>query len=216
MANVLKIVFVALVTTLAWFNVPAAIVAIAASIIAALHGKAGALIEISFGPLKAKLEREVSEAERLVSQLREFAALQAKAVIAAGVRTGRFASEDDWLFHHVKGLEAALREMGVTEETLKEARREFVAYTISDVGAMAMGQGTIPTVDGKLLEKEWRDATGSFLGRDPDKIEAFLNEFGFMNDERALRLADMRWMAANGDVRDAAQYLRAQKAVKWD
>lgn len=210
-----KIGFVVAATTLAWFNIPAAVVAIAASILVALHGKAGALIEISFGPLKAKLEREVTEAERLVSQLREFAALQAKAVIAAGVRAGRFASESDWLYHHVKDMESALRSMGVSEEALKGARKEFVTYTINDAGHMALGHGHIPSKDGKFLDTEWREAMGQFPDRNPDKVEAFLTAHGFMNEARAERLADMRWMAQNGDVRDADQYLRSQQPVPW-
>lgn len=215
MKAALKIGFVIAVTSLAWFNIPAAVVAIAASILVALYGKAGTLIEISFGPLKAKLEREVTEAEQLVSQLREFAALQAKAVMAAGVRAGRFSSESDWLYHHFKEMESALRRMGVSEETLKSTRKEFVIYTINDAGAMALGQGHIPSKDGKMLEAEWREAMGQFPDRNPDKIEAFLTGHGFMNEARAARLADMRWMAENGDVRDADQYLRSQRPVPW-
>jgi hypothetical protein len=215
MKTALRIGFVIAATALAWFSIPVATVAIAASILVALQAKAGTLIEISFGPLKAKLEREVSEAERLVQQLREFAALQAKAVIAAGVRTGRFSSESDWLYHHVKGMEAALRGMGVDEGTLKGAREEFVTYTINDAGSSALGRGHIPSKDGKMLEAEWREAMGNFPHIDPATVEAFLNKHGLMTPARAERIADMRWMAEHGDVRDAAQYQRSQQTVGW-
>jgi hypothetical protein len=210
-----RVGFVVAVTALAWFSIPAAVIAIVACILAALQAKAGTLIEISFGPLKAKLEREVTEAEQLVKQLRQFAALQAKAIVAAGVRTGRWSSESDWLYHHVKDLEAALREMGVSDEALKESRREFVTYAINDAGAMAIGQGQVPMKDGQYLEEEWRAALGEFPHRNADTIEAFLTRHGLMSDERAVRIADMRWMAQHGDVRDAEQYLRAQIPVPW-
>lgn len=216
MKAVLRGGFVVAATALAWFSIPAAVVAIVASILVALQAKAGALIEISFGPLKAKLEREVTEAERLVKQLREFAALQAQAIVAAGVRAGRWSSESDWLYLHVKELEASLRGMGVSEEALKTSRQEFVTYAVHDAAHMAMGGGRLPKKDGEYLDSEWREALGEFPNTDPDRIEAFLNRHGLMNPERLTRIADMRWMIEHGDVRDAEQYMRTQKPVNWE
>lgn len=51
MKTALRIGFVIAATALAWFSIPVATVAIAASILVALQAKAGTLIEISFGPL---------------------------------------------------------------------------------------------------------------------------------------------------------------------
>jgi hypothetical protein len=211
----LRSTFVLGVTALAWFSIPAATVAIVASILVALQAKAGTLIEISFGPLKAKLEREVSEAERLVKQLREFASLQAKAIVSAGVRTGRWVSDDDWLYQNIRSLEASLREMGVGEEALKSFRGEFVLYAINDAGAMALGNGQIAVKNGKMLEQEWREALGEFPNRSANTIEAFLNRHELMNEDRAARIADMRWMADHGDVKDLDQYRRTQRPVPW-
>ena len=216
MKTTFKITFVVAVTILAWFNISASVAAIVASIMVALHGKAETLIEISFGPLKAKLQREVTQAETLVKQLREFAALQAKAVMAAGVRTGRWASDSDWLFHAYKEMESALRMMHVSEDTLTGVRKEFVTYTVNDAGAAALAGGQIPSKDGTMLEKEWREAMGKFPDRSPDRIEAFLTNHGFMNSARAELIADMRWMAEHGDVRDADQYRRSQQSVPWE
>src|SRR3546814_12663545 len=94
MKQALSIAFVIAVTALAWFHLPVAVIAMCASILAALYGKASTLVEVSFGPLQAKLERDVSEAEKLVAKLRELAALQAKAAIGAAVRTGRWRSKE--------------------------------------------------------------------------------------------------------------------------
>lgn len=216
MKAVLRGGFVVATTALAWFSIPAAVVAIVASILVALQAKAGTLIEISFGPLKAKLEREVTEAESLVKQLREFAALQAQAIVAAGVRAGRWSSESDWLYLHVKELETSLREMGVNEEILKASRREFVTYAIHDAAHMAMGNGHIPKKNGEFIEREWREALGEFPSTDPDRVEAFLVRHGLMNPDRMTRIEDMRWMIEHGNVRDAEQYIRTQKPVNWE
>jgi hypothetical protein len=214
MKTVIKVAFVIGVTALAWFNVAAAIIAIAAAILAALQSKAGMIIELSFGPLRAKLEREVSVAEKLVDQLREFAALQAKAIVGAGVRTGRFADNSDWLFKQVRATEDALRSMGVSEKHLSDARSEFVTYTLADAADAALGGSIVPSKDGVSLKSEWREASGELGDTNPDRIEAFLKKYDFMNPERAKLLDDMRWMIAHNDVRDADQYLRARRVIE--
>src|SRR3546814_18060514 len=94
MKQALSIAFVIAVTALAWFHIPVAVIAMCASILAALYGKASTLVEVSFGPLKAKLERDVSEAEKIVAKLRELAALKAKADSGASVRTDRWAQNE--------------------------------------------------------------------------------------------------------------------------
>jgi hypothetical protein len=216
MGWILKVAFVLAATALAWFNVAAAMIAVAATILVVLFDRAKDIVDISFGPMKAKIERDLSEAEKLVNQLRDFSTLQAQAVLAAAVRSGRFADESGWLFNHVKALETAMREMGVPESRIAEARQEFVGYAISDAGHMAMGHGHIPNVNGKFLEAEWREALGKFPNRDPDKIEGFLHRHGLINAERKKRVDDMRWMMKHGDVRDSEMYLRTQTPVPWN
>lgn len=211
----LKILFVAAVTVLAWFSWPTALVAISATLLAALYDKASALIEISFGPLTAKLEREVSAAERLVDQLRDFAAIQAKSVIAAGIRTGRWAGSDGWIYSHFRNLERSLREMGVSEESIGEARSELVKYAVWDAALCALGGSQVAKKDGRLLDKEWHAAVGTFPDADPDRIEAFLIKHDLMNEERQARVDDMRWMTEHNDIRDEDQFMRTQQPVEW-
>ena len=210
-----KVSFVVAVTAVAWFNWPAAVLAVSATLLAILHDKASTLIEISFGPLTAKLEREVSAAERLVEQLRDFAGLQAKSVLAAGIRTGRWAANDGWIYAQFRQLERSLRSMGVDECVIGEARSELVKYAIWDAASAALGGSQIATKDGEMLSVEWHAARGHFPDADPDRIESFLLQHELMNDDRRIRIDDMRWMIENGDIRDEDQFLRTQKAVEW-
>ena len=215
MKTALKVGFVLAVSGLAWFNVTVAITAICATVLTALHGKAGEIIEFSFGPLKAKLKQEISEAERLVEHLRAASISQAKVIIASGLRTGRFSEQTDWQYQSLRAIESSLRQMGIVDDDLRNLRKEFVAYTIAEAGGMALGHGHIPSKNGQFLEAEWREALGKYPERDPAKIEAFLTKHDLMNAERQQRLDDMRWMAQHGDVQDAAMYLRSQMAVPW-
>lgn len=203
-------VFVASVTTLSWFNLAAAIVAICAVILVALQSKAGSLIEFSFGPLRAKLERELSEAEKLVEKLRAFAAIQAKMVITASSRTGRWADQtDDWQFMNMKRLDAALRDMGVSEAELQDARSELVKMTILDLGNSALGLSKVPTKLGPQAVAEWQAIKRSQLHSSPDEVEAYLRKWDSLSPERQLRIDDMRWIIENRDIRDREQFMRA-------
>lgn len=211
----IKLAFIAGATALAAFSIPVAIVALGATILTALHDKAGGLVELSFGPLKAKLERDISEAEKLVAKLRQLTMIQAKAAISTGVRSGRWSDESGWLYDQVRALELAMRDIGLNDDQLREARADFVLYTISDAGNAAMGRGRIPMHLGQGVESEWRSALEGGLDKDANKIEAFLRKWGQLTPERSNLLDDMRWMKQHGDIRDKAQYLRAIGEVPW-
>lgn len=211
----LGIGFVVGVTTLSYFSIPAAIIAICASVLVALHGKASTLVELSFGPLKAKLQRDLSEAEQLVGKLRSLAVLQAKATIAASVRTGRFADSSDWQFTQLGTTEAALRDLGVAEADIIGARAEFLKFVVSDLGRTAMGSDRIPLHLGKDVEADWRAVTSKGLEKTPDDVEAFLRKWGQLTPARVLRIEDMRWIIENSDLRDREQYMRSKQPVAW-
>lgn len=210
-----KVAFVFGVTALAWFSVPAAVVAICASILAALYGKLGTIIEISFGPLKAKLEREITEAEKLLQSLRKLALVQAKTAISIGARTGRWSSEDDWNYQTVRQLEAALREAGVDEASLKEARQDFVQFTVRDLAYCVMGGAYVPMNLGVEARREYDQIRKGDGFTNPDQLEQYLKKWNVLTPEREVRIADMRWLVDNGDVGDQEQYMRSQVPVPW-
>lgn len=215
MKSLLKISFVAAVTVLSWFNVSAAIIAIAATILVALQDRASTLIEVSFGPLRAKLERDVSEAEELVSKLRQFAGLQAKAIMQATVRTGRWADTSDWQLRTLRELEDALRGLGLSDNDLKTSRADFMRYTINDMGNAALGAGHLPTHLGNDAQVEWHAISNKGFAKTPDDIEAYLRKWNLLTPERQQRLDDMRWMIEHQDVKDEEQYARSHERVKW-
>lgn len=211
----LKLLFVVAITTLVWFSWTTAIIAICATVLASLHNKASSLIEISFGPLKAKLEREISDAEKLVEKLKTVAAIQAKAAITASVYTGRFASGDDWIFRSAKRIEQALRELDISEEILKDTLSDLVRITLLDAGNAATGGGYGPMHLPEAARNEWAMSRKAKTFADPDKLEAWLTEWDQVTPERKARIDDMRWMLAKGDIKDSEQYMRAHEPVPW-
>ena len=211
----LRISFVAAVTVLSWFSVSAAVIAIAATILVALQDRASTLIEVSFGPLRAKLERDVSEAEELVSKLRQFAGLQARAIMQATIRTGRWADTSDWQLRILRELENALRGLGLTDDDLKASRADFIRYTVNDAGSAALGGGIVPSYLGQDALAEYHAISTKGLSKTPDDIEAYLRKWEALTEERQQRIDDMRWMIEHQDVKDSEMFARAHKRVKW-
>ncbi|WP_432201194.1 hypothetical protein ACRAQ7_02955 [Erythrobacter sp. W53] len=207
----LKVGFVIAVTALAWFHLAASIMFVCAIVLLAVAGRLESLVEFSFGPLRAKIEKNLSASEELLENLKNFAVVQARAANAASVHTGRFATNDDWIFRSMKRLETSLVEIGVEAPELREARSDFVRLTIRDAGGSALGGGRIPTVLGEGAVSEWRQVDRG----NPDEVESFLIKWDVMNDEREDRISDMRWMIENEDVRDSEQYVRAHTDVEW-
>jgi hypothetical protein len=208
--------FIVAVTALTWFSVSMAIVAICACILVALQARASTLIEVSFGPLRAKLERELSEAEKLVGKLREFATLQAKALVTSTIRVGRWAdATPEWQFDSLRQTEDALRDLGVPEEALSHVRSDFVKFTVSDAGNSALGTNSLPSNLPPEGQSEWQAIRRKGLDKTPDEIESFLTKWEALTSERKTLLDDMRWMLEHRDIRDRAQFLRAHDAVEW-
>ena len=213
--TLLKIAFVTIITLLAWFKLQAAILAVCAAIIVALYDKLGSLIELSFGPLRAKLEKNLSDSEKVVEKLRLYAAVQAKDAISASVHTGRFASGTDWIFVNAKRVESGLRELGLGEDEIAESRKELVSLTLRDLGSAAIGQGRLPMHLEEQARIDWHELNRSDALSNPDAIAFYLEKWGELSTARAQLIDDMRWIQEHGDIKDREQYMRAHRAIEW-
>lgn len=210
---IIKIAFIAVATLLAMWNVAMAVAFVSATILALLYGKADSLIEVSFGPLKAKLQRDITEAERLMEKLRALAAAQGRAAIAASAHTGRFATDDDWIFQSAKRVESALRDLDVSEAKLIEARSELVTLTIRDAAMIALGSSYVPTKLGDAAHAPWKEIREVRPYPLPDQIERWLSEWGALSPQHQQRINDMRWMIEHKDVQNSEMYLRAHTPI---
>ena len=199
--------FVIGATVLAYFDMPLALFAVSVSILTALYDKADSLIELSFGPLKAKLERNVSESEKMLSGLRSLALAQSKAVVAAASATGRFASDDAWIFHTMKEIETGLKAIGASSEELAEARSKLVKLTLRDLGATATNGSYVPSHLGEEAVEEWHTFRRTEELSDPDFVEKWLAKHNALGVRQREVIAAMRWIRENRDIRDEAQYL---------
>ena len=205
--------FVIATTTLAYFNLPVALFSVGVVVLVALYDKADSLIEISFGPLKAKLERNISESERLLSGLRSLALAQSKAVVAAASFTGRFATDDAWIFHAAKDVENGLKAIGASESELIEARSSLVKLMLRDLGATATNGSCLPSILGEEAINEWQQFRRNGKLSDPDFVEEWLSRHSVLGRDQAEVIEAMRWIRDNQDIRDEAQYMLTKREL---
>lgn len=206
--------FVIAVTVLAWFNLAASIMAVCAVVLVALAGKIGSLVEFSFGPLKAKLEKTLTESEILLQSLREFSLIQASEAVAARAQMNRWAAEDDSDYQSVVRVIEGLSRAGFSDTDLERVKWPFVEMTIKDAGLAAIGLGTVPGHLGQDATLEWQEVAKN--RHDPDRIEAYLRKWNSLSPDRIARIEDMRWMIEHRDIRDSNMYIRTKIGVGWD
>ncbi len=208
--------FVIGTTALAYFNLPVAIFALCATILALLYEKADSLIEVSFGPLKAKLERNVSEAEKLISGLRSLALAQSRAIVAAASHTGRFATKDAWIFYALKDIERGLNAIGASDKELSEMRSSLVELTLRDLGATATNGSIVPTLLNDTAVNEWKEFRSTKQLSNPDFVETWLAKHNVLGADQRAIIEAMRWISEHKDIRDEAQYMLTKEEFKLE
>lgn len=211
--TVLSIGFVVAAVALAFFSVAAATSFVCATILVVLYPRIETVIEFSFGPLKARLERNLSASEVLLDQLRELSVIQARLGMSTAARSGRFHDPDDWIFQRMKELDAHLGKMGVVPEVRKEIRGDSITSILYDFRNTILGGNFWQFTElGLEAQKEWRELRSSPI-IDVAAIERWLVRWEIMTEDRRVRLEDMKWIIEHHDIRDRDQFLRSQHDV---
>ena len=203
--------FILAVVALSWFRLSASVMAICAVVLVVMAGKLESLVEFSFGPLKAKMERNLSESEKLLNGLKSVALAQSKALVSACAHTGKFATNDAWIFEASKDIEVGLRSIGATEQELLVARLGLVTITLRDLGAAATNGSTLPSQLGDDAVLEWKEFRSTGQLSDPDFVEGWLKKHCAFGLDQQVIIEAMRWIRDNNDIRDAEQFMLAKK-----
>lgn len=171
----LSLLFVGAATGLALISVPAATVGVCAVILAVLYPKLESVIEFSFGPLKAKLERSISESEQLLQDVRSLAVTTARVAASTAARSGRKSPPTDWAFRATKELEGHLLKLGASDHDLFACRQDIVRFGIRDLGVHATWVSTYTTNTVFHAEREMMISEGEVA--DPGAVESFLRRY---------------------------------------
>lgn len=200
--------FVGAATLLAWFNLAAAGVFIVAVVLVAMSSRASEFGEFAVGPLKAKLKERITEASELVETLKRLSVLQAQASVAASARMGRFLDQDAWPYEMMVSFLKELDQLDLTEADRVSVQSELVRFTKVDILFAILGSYA-PSQLGEGW-REWERLRDDPYNWDPDRVEAFLRQHDLLSPEREMLLADYKWIAKEGRIRDREQFLRSK------
>ena len=98
-------------------------------VLASLNLPADRLEEFGIGPLKARLERRIKEADELTDRLKEVMRLMLSVAVSAGMRTGRFAHQTQ-LYHQelYTNVEKIFERTGLDPSAKAEVLRDFLFF----------------------------------------------------------------------------------------
>lgn len=158
------------------------------------------IIELSIGPLKTKLVRQVEEAEQALEAVRALAAKTAETALSLVKMSGRFdgftAQQEDEIFNSFRSL---MDELGI-EEAIRDEAEAFWHCTVEfDYGHFALGGNTIPEGASPEVSAEWSGLRGGGITQRPEPtvIEEFLRRTGYMNETSQEFLEDLKFYIAN-------------------
>lgn len=190
---------------------PLALVVAVCGIAIVLTSKLEALSELSLGPIKAKMQATISEANATIGQLRELAATTAT-VVLSDLIAGHFM----WGMSLTKRIElhddlvARLQKLGVPKDQIDAARTEWwkgigVAYH-NKIGDNLHARATATGKDGQTVTMEFNVLANSKTRTcgHPDEYEALFKKYGLLDAETAGWIDDYRHFLKAREIRRPA------------
>jgi hypothetical protein len=127
--------------------------------LASLNLPADRLEEFGIGPLKARLEKRIKEADELTDRLKEVMRLMLSVAVSAGMRTGRFAHQTQ-LYHQelFTNVEKIFERTGLDPGAKAEVLRDFYFFSKVDMGLALLGSSIHTGSETEPLAKELRQS----------------------------------------------------------
>jgi hypothetical protein len=197
--------------------------------LASLNLPADRLEEFGIGPLKARLEKRIKEADELTDRLKEVMRLMLSVAVSAGMRTGRFAHQTQ-LYHQelFTNVEKIFERTGLDPSAKDEVLRDFYFFSKVDMSLALLGSSsTHPGSETEPLAKELRqskvfDATSVKSMRKLAslyEVEALPHIQEWLNDFEALVLTNRirrpeHWFNYQDDSKNRIGIIRAAAEAK--
>jgi hypothetical protein len=209
LANLIKLGFVLIATTLAYYSLPAASAFVAATVLVVAYGRGRELVEFALGPLRIKLQQKLSEADILIDRLRRVLLLQSKAAVSVSSRMNRWGSPENWPYDLHSDLVGELKKLDFSDEEVAECGADLVRYVRLDLLFAILGNH-VPFALGQDAAKEWSRLFESSFDWKPDEVERFLETHQLLTAERRQLLEDARWIDRHGTIKDRDQFMRSK------
>jgi hypothetical protein len=123
----------ALVSFVGWSAAIMSLISLALALIF-VNVDAGTITEVSLGPLKARLERRIAEADALTQRLRESIKLTLAVAVSATMRTGRYPDRNRmYVRDALDRVDQIAKSAGLTSSDLAIVKDDFRRFTEIDM-----------------------------------------------------------------------------------
>ncbi|MCZ8311967.1 MAG: hypothetical protein O9320_14040 [Magnetospirillum sp.] len=163
--------------------------------------RADELVEVTIGPLKARLERQVAQATATLEQLRGLAATFGEVILAVLAGEGRMGGMGYKSKMAFKGqVDERLRQLGLSDEQLSQTRKTWRKYLVYDHAVRIWKSLPVavhemsPELRGLLGERNLIPAT-------PDEWRAALQRINLARGDAAEALADYEHFLETDNIR---------------
>jgi len=160
-------------------------------VLAFLFTRFEAVEEIAIGPLRAKLQRRIDEAEVILSKLRDVAATMSEIALSTMVRSryisGFSFEESDKIRTQIIGL---LDDLGVDAERMRQVQFELTKDLSRDYVHAILGGHEVPAGASTEQIEEWKAMRRVWPLPTVEELKGFLSRVGALDDERRLLIED--------------------------
>lgn len=168
--------------------------------------------EITVGPLTAKLQRRINEAEEVLKKLQNVAAAISEISLSTMIRTGRaggFGFEESEKFR--MRIVSLLREIGVGNDDVAATQRELTGYLKREYVYAIVGRSVPPIGISEEKIRAWNEIRDSHQIPTVGKVRSFLRSINALDEEAIELLDDYTYFEKHGDHRRPEVFFRLKQ-----
>lgn len=165
------------------------------ALIVLLATRFDAIEELSFGPLRARLSREVEEATETLKRVRELAHLTAASTLSLVKMSGRMGGYTDAEEDEIKrSMIALLKQLNLTDAEVEEALSRWHQVVEYDYVHFLLGGNIVPDGFTDQERREWSQLRDGGIQNNPspDVVEDYLARTSTLDEERKGLVEDYR------------------------
>lgn len=170
------------------------------AIIVMLGTRFDAIEEISLGPLRAKLRKQVEEAEQVITAIRALATQVASTTLSLVKRSGRLGGYDDEEEEAIRiEVHDLLKQLGVGESEVNDTLNEWHRFTELDYSLFTLGGTQVPKDLPQEHQPRWKELRSGGVKKIPlpEELKEFFEQAGMLTSEREELIKDYEFYLKN-------------------
>jgi hypothetical protein len=157
------------------------------------------VLELSFGPLRARMRETLQETDEALERVRSLAQLSATGILNAVISTGRFGGGNDtWKVDLRDRIRSELAKLGVSDDEVRKSEALWNDLVAFDFVGIILGGSQAPSKT--EVWPQWKTLRARRPASPPSTLRDFLNEHGWMDEDRAAWIAAYERFLKDGSL----------------